>query len=181
MSVRLRTRSFYPRRITHVKLLGGPLAGALLVALGAMTMGGCNGSVAVPAATPKPATASSIVATFPTDPHISGTQAGGFSIVGAQPYTLTVTALDADGETIAGPGAPTFTVQSGSGAVSVAAGTSTNTFTVQVKSASSSPVSLTVTPSSGTATSVAVTTVQELWLTNNTGQNVTAYNPLTGT
>jgi sugar lactone lactonase YvrE len=118
--------------------------------------------------------AASVVATFPTDPHISGTQTAGFSIVGAQPYTLTVSPVDASGATIVGDGAPTFTATSGSSAVAVSS-SGANTFAVRVHSYSSGPVSLTITPSSGSATSIPLTTVQELWVSDYNNNSVTAY------
>jgi sugar lactone lactonase YvrE len=126
----------------------------------------------------------SIVASFPNDPHISGSQSSGYTIVGAAPYTLTVSALDASGETIVGPGAPTLGVSSASSDIVVVAGASANTYTVHVAKYSASPVTLTVAPAAGTAgiasAPVAVTAVQELWVANQSGNDVTAYS-LAGT
>jgi sugar lactone lactonase YvrE len=118
--------------------------------------------------------AASVAATFPTDPHISGTQSAGYAIVGAQPYTLTVSPLDASGATIIGDGAPTFTVASGTNAVTVSS-SGPNTFAVQVKRYSASPVNLTITPSSGNVTNVALTTVLEMWVSDYNANTVTAY------
>ena len=124
--------------------------------------------------------ANTIIATFAADPHISGSQTAGYSIIGNRPYTLTVSAQDASGETIIGPGAPTYSAQSGSNAIGVAIA-SANTFTVQVRSFSATPVTVTITPSQGNATNVAMTTVQELWVANSGNHTVTAYAPGTNT
>lgn len=118
--------------------------------------------------------AASFAVTFPTDPHISGTQSAGYSIVGSQPYTFTVSPLDASGATIIGPGAPTFTVTSGTNAVTVSSSGPT-TFAAQVKRYSASPVNLTITPSTGNVTNVALTTIQELWVSDYNANTVTAY------
>jgi sugar lactone lactonase YvrE len=118
--------------------------------------------------------AASVATTFTTDPHISGTQSAGYAIVGAQPYALTVSPVDASGATIVGDGAPIFTVTSGTNAVAVSS-SGTNMYTVQVHSYSSVPVSLAITPSSGSATSIALTTVQELWVSDYNNYTVTAY------
>jgi sugar lactone lactonase YvrE len=116
----------------------------------------------------------SVVATFPSDPHISGTQSGGYAIVGSQPYALTVSPVDASGATIVGDGAPTFAVTSGTNAVAVSS-SGADTFTVRVQSYSATPVNLAITPSSGTVTNLALTTVQELWVSDYTANTVTAY------
>jgi hypothetical protein len=119
--------------------------------------------------------AKTISATFTSDPHVSGSTAAGYSIVGNQPYTLTLAAQDASGATIVGVGAPTFTVTSGSNALAVSS--SGNTATVQVQSYSSAPVAMTVTPSQGSAANIAFTTVQELWVASIGNGTVTGYVP----
>jgi len=123
--------------------------------------------------------AKTISATFASDPHISGSMASGYSIIGNAPYTMTLTAQDASGETIVGDGAPTFTVTSGSSAVAVSG--SGNAMTVRVQSYSATRAQLTVTPSLGSAASVAITTVQELWVANEGSSTVTGYVPGTNT
>jgi len=114
------------------------------------------------------------IAVTSTDPHVLGTQAAGYSLVGNRPYTITLAALDADNNTIIGPGAPTFTVTSGSSAITVSPA-SANTATVQVKSFSATPVMLTVTPSLGSAINVAFATVQEIWVSDLGTDSVTGY------
>jgi len=129
-----------------------------------------------------------------SDPHILGTQATGYSIVGNQPYTFNITGKDASGATIVGSaaqGAPAFTCTSATPSAVAVTTANATVCTVQVKSASVSPatqalvpVALTVTPSQGSAATVNVTTVQELWVTNggNTANNgsVTAYYSIPG-
>ena len=107
--------------------------------------------------------AASYTATFPSDQHITGSQASGFGIVGNRSaYTLTVNALDASGATIVGVGAPTIQVTSGSSAVT-ATSSGTNTWSIKTASFSSLPVSLSITSSTGPSAGVSVTTVQELF------------------
>jgi sugar lactone lactonase YvrE len=127
--------------------------------------------------------AASSTVTFPTDPHISGTQTAGYSIVGNRPFTFTVTSLDASGATIVGPGAPTYTVTGATPGVLAftPVSGSANTFTVQAQKASATPVSVTITPSSGAATTVAITTTQELWLASEGNSNLTGFLPGTTT
>jgi streptogramin lyase len=123
--------------------------------------------------------AKTISATFASNPHISGSMSAGYSIVGNAPYTMTLVAQDATGATIVGNGAPTFTVTSGTSAVAVSS--SGNTASVRVQRYSASPVQLTVTPSLGSAASIAFTTTQEVWVSNLTGNTVTGYAPGTNT
>ena len=123
----------------------------------------------------------SITVAFTSDPHVSGTQSGGFSIIGNYPREFTVVPLDADGNTIIGPGAPTFTLSSGSSAIAVASTGTSGTYTAQAQSYSTTPVQITITPSTGTAVNVDVTTVQEMWVANSGNNTITAYNATTGT
>ena len=122
----------------------------------------------------------SITLAFVSDQHVSGSQSAGFSIIGNQPHTFTVVPLDADGNTIVGPGAPTLAVTSGSSDVVVASTETSGTYTAQVQSYSATPVQLVVTPSTGTTVDVNLTTVQEMWVANAGGNNVTAYDASTG-
>jgi len=129
-----------------------------------------------------------------SDPHILGTQATGYSIVGNQPYTFNITGKDASGATIVGSaaqGAPAFTCTSATPGSVVVTTANANACTLQVKSVNVSsatqalvPVALTVTPSQGSAATVNITTVQELWVTNGgiTANNgsVTAYYSIPG-
>jgi sugar lactone lactonase YvrE len=94
--------------------------------------------------------------------------------VGSQPYALTVSPVDASGATIVGDGAPTFTVTSGTTAVAVSS-SGTDTFAVEVHGYRSAPVNLTIAPSSGSATTIALTTVQEMWVSHYTTNTVVAY------
>ena len=118
--------------------------------------------------------ASAITATMASDPHVTGTQTSGYALAGMQPYPMTITAQDASGATIVGDGAPTYTVSSVSSAVAVTPSTA-NIFNVKVKSFSTTPVTLTVTPSSGAATTVPITTVQELWVTEPNTPAISAF------
>jgi sugar lactone lactonase YvrE len=137
----------------------------------------------IPTATPNgtPAAVASITATFATDPHISGTQNAGYTIIGNRPFALTITALDQNGAPITGPNAPTFTVKSASTAIAIAPASAT-TFTTSVKNFSTTPVQLTVTPSRGNAITFAISTKQELWVANfNAGQGSTVTGYALGT
>jgi len=113
-----------------------------------------------------------LAATFATDTatiqHVTGSQAGGFSIVGSQPYTITISMQDASGATIVGSGTPT--ILSGNSAVTVTNVTGT-TYKLQAKGYSATPVSITASTPSGTAPSFTVKTIPELWvvLDNNVG------------
>jgi hypothetical protein len=119
--------------------------------------------------------AASYQATFPSDPHIRGSQVAGYQIAGNWQYTLTVTPMDADGNVIIGPGTPAVSVQSPSSAVTVTPASTANTFSVQTKSYSATPLSLAISASLGSSANVSVSTVQELWVTNDATDAVIAY------
>lgn len=120
--------------------------------------------------------AASVVASFPSDQHISANGTTTYLIVGSGQFPLTITPLDASGAQIIGPGAPTFTLASGSSAV-VVTSTGPNAYNVQAQQFNVNPVTLTISPTSGTAPSntLAITTVQELWVANYQGHSVTGY------
>jgi sugar lactone lactonase YvrE len=117
--------------------------------------------------------AQTVTATFAAaDPHISGSTAAGYTIVGNQPYTLTFTSQDASGATIVGAGAPSLTSTNSALAVTPIDAT---TYTVQVKRYSATPLTVSVSPALGNAPSIAFTTVQEIWIANAALGNVAAY------
>ncbi|HUA09972.1 MAG TPA: hypothetical protein VMA98_11970 [Candidatus Acidoferrales bacterium] len=122
----------------------------------------------------------SVTLAFATDSHVSGSQSAGYAIVGNQPHTFTVVPLDAGGNTIVGAGTPTLTVTASSSAVAIASTATAGTYTAQVQSYSATPVQIVVTPSTGSAVDVPVTTVQEMWVANAGGNNITAYNTSSG-
>jgi sugar lactone lactonase YvrE len=125
--------------------------------------------------------AASYLTTLPSDPHVRGSQGAGYQIAGNWQYVLNVTPVDADGNVIIGPGTPTVSVQSGGSAVAVTPGSSANTFAVQTKSYSATPVVLTINAPLGSSTTVSVSTVQELWVTNSGTETVNAYALYPGT
>jgi hypothetical protein len=155
---------------------GAPVAGAILsqATLNVNVIAGIANTPSTPLVLN--GVASSYTVAFTSDPHISGTQGSGFSIVGNAAHTLTVTTQDASGATIIGPGLPTYTVQSTSGALSIVS-SGVNRYTAQVKSFSKTPVTLTITPSLGAVGTVAVTTVQELWVASQGTDVVSGYRP----
>jgi sugar lactone lactonase YvrE len=159
--------------------------------------GGGGGSHALPspsAATPTPVptvtsgTPTSAGLVFSNDPHVSGTQATGYTIVGNQPLTFTAASFTASGAMIVGSAAPTLTVQSGDSAISVQpAPTQANpdAFRLRVTALRTAPVTLTVTASVSGAppvsTKVSVTTVQELWVGSNGTQSLLGFAIIPGT
>jgi len=122
--------------------------------------------------------AASITVVTPSgDPHVLGSPATGYQLIGNQPYILFVAALDAAGVFIIDPGAPTFTMQSGSSAVVVTpVGGNRNAFTVRARSFSGSPVPLSITMSnSSLRLDLTLTTVQELWVADAGNSTITGY------
>ena len=108
------------------------------------------------------------------DPHVAGTQAGGYQLIGAQPHVFAVFALDADGNTIVGPGAPTISLTSSSSDLVVSPeGGDTNAFTVRARLFSASPLTLHASAAgTGVPTiskNVDISTIQELWVAGNIG------------
>jgi sugar lactone lactonase YvrE len=104
-----------------------------------------------------------------TTAHVSGSVAGGFGIVGDQPYTFTFSATDATGATIVGPGAPTLS--SLSSAVSIVADGGT-TYTAQVHAFSANSVIVEASTPSSSPLYFRIATVSELWIAQFAAGNV---------
>lgn len=107
------------------------------------------------------------------DPHVSGSQSGGVSIIGSAPYTFSINALDADGNAIIGPGMPNVALQSATSAFHVSpVHGSANVFSVRAGAFSHVPVALTIAADTSSATAtVRLTTVQELWIADTVGSH----------